>query len=227
VQGGQRGEDGRVLGVLVTGRVERGDGVLGPLLPHVGPGQGGVRGHGRGTTELGLGGQHRDQGLVVAGRLGGPPQRPEGDRIPPVEREGLAPAPQGVGVLTEALVQGGRGLERVRGEPWVGQRAGEEDLHPQEAGHVPVCGEHSLGLDQESKVCRLELERVGEHRGGLVPPVEAIGQDLGLLEEERGAGPVALGGRQLGVEELEHHRPVPDVGEDAPGGTEVLDEPGR
>ena len=225
VQGGERAEDRGVLGILVAGGVEGGDGVLGPLLPDVGPGQGGVGGDRGRAAHLGLGGEHRDEGLVVAGGLGGPAEGSEGHRVPPVEGEGLAPAAQCLGTLAQALVEGGGGLERVGGEPRLGQGTGEEDLDPEEARDITVRGEHALGLDQQPEVRGLELEGGGEHLGGVVPPVESIGEHLGLLEEERGPRPRALGGGQLRVEELEDHGPVPDVGEDASRGAEVLDEP--
>jgi hypothetical protein len=146
-------------------------------------------------------------------------------RSAPVEGERLAPPAQRLGVLAQPLVEGGGGLERVRGEPRLGQGTGEEDLDPEQARHVAVRGEHALGLDQEPEIRGLELEGGGEHLGGVVPAVEAIGEHLGLLEEERGAWPRTLGGGQLRVEQLEHHRPVADVGEDAPRGAQVLDEP--
>ncbi len=59
----------------------------------------------------------------------------------------------------EPLVQGGGGLQRVGRELRIGQGAGEEDLHPEQPGHVAVRGEHPLGLDQEPQVGGLELER--------------------------------------------------------------------
>ncbi len=227
VQRCQRREDRRISGRLVPGGVQRGHRVLGPLLADVRPGERGVGRERRGSSELCLGGEHRDGRLVVAGRLGGVAERAERDRVAAVERERLLPPGERLLVLPEPLVEGGGGLQRVGRELRVGEGAGEEDLHPEQPGHVAVRGEHSLRLDQQSQVGGLELERTGQGPGRGIPAVQPVGEHLGLLEEQRGAEARSLGGGELRLQELEHHGPVAHVGEDAPRRAEVLHEPRR
>jgi hypothetical protein len=132
-----------------------------------------------------------------------PAERAEGDRIPPVEREGLAPASR--------RRRAGRGAREVWPRSGARARRAVGRAARGRGGSAPAAGRPRprarRAFPRPGSAVPGPLARArgasASTRGGLVPAVEAIGQHLGLLEEERGARAGRLGGGQLGVEELE------------------------
>src|SRR5262249_20233435 len=82
-------------------------------------------------------------------------------------------------------------------------------------------------LDQKRKVVRSKLQGLSECVGSVSLAREVILENRSLLEPKSRLLGGVLGGGQLCVQQLDHHRPVAHFRKQAPRRTDVGQEPGR
>ena len=185
---------------------------------------------GRGVLveHLGLGGQGGEQVVGPAVALGDADLRREQQRVALVERERFVQHRRGLLRSLQATLEERPRLGQVMSaERVVGQRLREKPVDVRQRGVVALLGVVGFELDEQRDVPGARIQALPQDPLGLLRARQPRVEDQCLLQQQRRAVGVAVGGVQLRVDELHHHLPVADVGEEAPRCLDVADEPWR
>ena len=170
--------------------------------------------------------QGREQIFDAALALRDPDLRSEQQRVALVERERLLQHRGRLLGPAQAIFEERPRLgEIVRAQHIVAERVREQPVDVRQRGVIALLGVVRLQLDQQRDVLRARFEALLQDALCVVFAREPRLEDQRLLQQQRGPARVVGHGVELGVEELHHHLPVADIGEEPTRRLDVADEP--